>query len=120
MRQGVQHRELHTRHTDLCENTAVDELDERVHDALGMNHYLESVVRQTEQKVGFDDLEGLVRERCTVDRDLSSHAPRGMPQRILERGALELLRRPLTKRPTRRRDDNATNIDSRTTGDALK
>ena len=103
MRQRVQDGQLHARHAELREHAAVDELDERVHDALRMHDDLDAVVRQAEQEVRLDDLERLVGERRAVDGDLASHAPGRMPQRVLERRVLELLGGPLrgTVRPTR-------------------
>ena len=73
-----------------------------------------------EQKVRLDHLERLVRQRRAVDGDLASHLPGGMPQRVVERRGLELLRRPLPKRAARRRDDHAPHLDARPAGDALE
>ena len=39
----VENRKLHTRHAKLSENTAVDELDERMHDALRVNDDLDPI-----------------------------------------------------------------------------
>ena len=55
------------------------------------------------RKVRLDHLERLVRQRRAVDGDLAAHAPRRMPQRVLDRRARETAQRasPETARPTR-------------------
>ena len=43
-----------------------------------------------------------------------------MPQRVLERRALELFGGPFAERAARSGDDHAANVDARTAGDALQ
>jgi len=81
--QRVLDRQAHVRLGDGGDDTAVDELDHRVHDALGMEHDLNPVVRKAIQPVGLHDLVGLVRERRRVDGHLRAHAPRRMAKRFV-------------------------------------
>ena len=46
----------------------------------------------TEEPMGFDDLEPFVHERGGVDRDLPAHPPRGMLQGFFRGDALKLRR----------------------------
>src|SRR5689334_6559047 len=118
MRKRIEDGQLHTWYAKLREHTAVNELDERVNDALRMDNYLDPIVRQPEQEMGFDHLERLVRERGTVDGDFAAHAPGWMAQRVLDRRARELIGRPFAKRTTRGSDDGPADIDARSPGEA--
>ena len=121
MRQRVQHRQLHARHAELRQHAAVDELDERVHDALRMHDDLDPIVRQPEQKVCLDHLERLVGERRAVDGDLSSHPPGRMLQRVGERRAARAAPAVHWRNgpPDAVRID-ASHLDARAAGDALQ
>ena len=85
----------------------VDELDHRVHDRLGVDHHVDRVVGHAEQLVGLDDLEPLVHERRGVDRDLRTHAPGRVGQRLVDCDRRQLVARPSPERPARRREQQA-------------
>ena len=87
VRQGVLDREAHVGKPELGLVRAVGELDERVDDALGMDHRIDLRVRQPIQPFGLDDLERLVDERRRVDGDLRPHAPGRVRQRLVGRHA---------------------------------
>ena len=56
-----------------------------------MDHDFDPVVRDAEEEVGLDQLQSLVGERGRVDRDLRTHAPRRVGERVVHRHALELV-----------------------------
>src|SRR5688572_28301340 len=68
----------------------------------------------------FDDLERFVGECGTVDGDLSTHPPRGVPQRILNGRVSEALSAPIAKRSTRCSEDDPFHLRARMTGNALE
>ena len=69
-------REAHVGQPELRLVRAVDELHERVHDALGVDHGADSRVRESVQPFGLDDLERLVDEGRRVDGDLRDPSAR--------------------------------------------
>ena len=75
---------------------------------------------QAEQKVRLDDLERLVGQRGAVDGDLAAHLPRRMPERVLERRALELLGVHWRNGPPDAVMITPPHFDARPAGDALK
>src|SRR5262245_26771798 len=91
-----------------------------MHDALGMDNDLDSVVRQPKQEVSLDDLERLVRKRRAIDGNLSPHLPGWMSQRVGNGRPGDVIRVPLAKRPARRGKNYASDFDSRTTAHALQ
>src|SRR2546423_4009865 len=100
MRQRVENRKFHGRNAHLCHNTAVDELDKRVNDALRMHHDIDAIIRQVEKKMRLDYFERLVGEGRTIDRDLATHLPRRMSQGIFDGGLCQLILAPTAKRST--------------------
>jgi len=89
---------------------AIDEFDQRVDDALMVDHHVDLLERQPEQPVGFDDLEALVHERGRVDGDLRAHRPARVVQRLLDRDPIEVQVGVGPERPARRRDDEAAHV----------
>ena len=84
MRQRIQDGYFHGGDAHLRQHTAIDELDERVNDALRMYDDIDSLVGKTEEEVRLDYFERLVGECRAIDGDLSPHPPRRMTQRILD------------------------------------
>ncbi len=70
-----------------------------------MNHDIDGVIWQPEEVVRLDHLQGLVRERGTVDGDLRSHLPGRVLQRLIHGRTSKSIRRPLAKGATRRSED---------------
>ena len=66
----------------MGEQRAVAEAHERVDDRGRVDDDLDPIVREPEEPVCLDHLEPLVRERCRVHRDLRSHRPGWMSQRV--------------------------------------
>ena len=83
--EGVLDGEAHVGESQLGLVRAVGELDERVHDALGVDHGVDLRVRKSIQPFGLDDLERLVDQRGRVDRDLRPHPPGGVRERLARR-----------------------------------
>src|SRR5688572_787818 len=110
MGERVEHWKLHRRGPELRKDASIDEFNERMDDALRMDHHLDPVVRNTEQEMRLDDLERLVGERRAVDGDLSSHSPRRMTEGVIDRGPLQTLARPVAKRAARCRENDATHL----------
>ncbi len=81
--EGVLDGKSHVGGAQLGLQRAVDELDGRVHDALGMDDDLDRVVADIVQPVCLDHLQPLVGERRRVDRDLGAHRPRRVAERLL-------------------------------------
>src|SRR6185295_10626931 len=120
MGERIENRQFHGGDAHLCQHAAIDELDERVNDALWMDHHVDPIVRKSEQKMGLDDFERLVGERCAVDGDLASHSPRRVSQRVLDRRRRQPLDTPVAKRTARSSQHNTPNLRGRMTGDALQ
>src|SRR5687768_15872097 len=120
MGQRIQDRKLHAWQTHLSHDTSVDELDERVNDALRVHHYVDAIVRKAEKKMCLDDFECLVRERRRIDGDLPPHRPRWMPQRFFERRARELIVAPSAEWSPGSREDYSAHIGVRPARYALK
>ncbi len=83
IRKSERDRDAHVRIAEMRERRAVPEADERVDDRARMDDNLDPVVRKIEEKVGLDQLEPLVGERCRVDCDLGAHVPGRMRERVL-------------------------------------
>ena len=82
--QCVPDREPHVGKRQLGQGGAVSGLDHGVHDRLGVHHYIDGVVADPEQLMGFDDLESLVHQRGRVDGDLRAHLPRRVRQGVVD------------------------------------
>src|ERR1700674_3412140 len=91
-----------------------------MHDALRMDHDLDTIIRQPEQKVRLDYLERLVRQSRAVDRDLSPHSPGWMPEGILDGGGSEALATPVSEWSARGGEDNTPHLRGWMPGDALQ
>src|SRR6185436_14446510 len=120
MGERIENRQFHGGDAHLCQHAAIDELDERVNDALWMHHHVDPIVRKSEQKMGLDDFERLIGESRAVDGDLASHSPRRVSQRVLDRRRRQPFDAPVAKRTTRGGQHDATNLRRRMTGDALQ
>ena len=78
-----------------------------MHDRLRVHHHLELGRYDREQVEGLDQLQPLVHQGGRVDGDLAPHRPVGVAQRLLGRGAGQLLQAPGAKRPTGGRQHDA-------------
>src|SRR5260221_1023296 len=116
----VQNGQLHAWRTELSHHAAVDELDERMHDALRMHDDVDALVRNAEEIVGLDHLQGLVGKRGAVHGDLRSHLPCGMPQRLLRCRIRDAVGTPVTKWTARRRQHDPADLPHGTRADRLK
>ena len=78
--QRILNRQLHIGRTELCNHRAIDELDQRMHDRLRMDHTaIWSTSRSNSQRASMIS-KRLVHHRGRIDRDLRSHVPGGMGQ----------------------------------------
>ena len=68
------------------------QLHEAVDERLRVHDHLDALIRDAEQMVGLHHLEALVHQRGRVDRDLASHRPRRVCERLLDGHVLELAR----------------------------
>ena len=75
----------------MGERRPVPEADQRMHDGRRMDNDLDQLVRKSEQEMGLDQLEPLVRERRRVDGDLRPHVPCRMGERLVDAHVLELV-----------------------------
>jgi hypothetical protein len=75
-----------------------------------MDDHVDLRVLQREQVVRLDHLEPLVHQGGRVDRDLRTHLPDGMRQRLLHGCLRELAVRPPAERPARPREDHALHV----------
>src|ERR1700737_2523367 len=91
-----------------------------MHDALRMDHDLDTIVRQPEQKVRLDYLERLVRQSRAVYRDLAPHSPGWMPEGILDGGGSETLATPVSEWSARGGENHASHLGGWMPGDALQ
>src|SRR5207247_5473804 len=76
-------READVRPAELRIEGAVDELDQRVDDALRMDAHGDPVERDAVEVMCLDHLEALVHQRGRVDGHLGAHRPAGMVQGLL-------------------------------------
>jgi hypothetical protein len=107
MGQGHRNGHAHVGETQLRQDRRVDVLHQRVHDGLGVHHDVDALGRYVEEPASLDDLETLVHERRRIDRDLRSHVPVRVVERLFHRRPGDLLGTPGAKGPTRRRQDQA-------------
>ena len=106
----VPDRQPHVGHAQLGDRGSVAELGHRVHDRLRMDDHLDPVVVDAEQLVGLDHLEPLVHERARVDRDLGSHRPRRVGERLGDRDVRQLVGGAAAERPAAGRDDDPRHL----------
>ena len=99
-------RQAHVGLGELRDHTAIDELDHRVDHALGMQHDVDTVIWRAVEPVRFHDLVALVREGRRIDRDLRTHAPGRMPERLRGRDRRERTERPIAERAAGRGDSD--------------
>src|SRR6185503_14348373 len=120
MSKRIQHRKLHARHPQLSENAPVHELHEGMYDALGVNDDVDLIEGQAEEVVCLDHLEGLVRKGSAVDRDLPSHAPRRVLERIREGRSGNVVRAPVAEGSAGSGEDHASHLYTGPAGEALQ
>ena len=72
------------RNTQLREHRAVREFDHRMHDALRMNHDFDSLHLHAEKPMRLDHLQPFVEECGGIDRDLRTHVPGRMLERLFD------------------------------------
>jgi len=101
VREGVSDGNGHVGHRHLGDDRPVSVLDHRVNYALGVDEHIELRGRYVEEPPRFYELEAFVHQRGRVDRNLGSHLPRRMPQRLARRDGCQLLEGALEKRPPR-------------------
>jgi hypothetical protein len=102
---------------EVRERGAVVEVDQRVHDRLGMHHYLDALVRHSEQVMGLDHLEPLVHQGRGIDRDPPPHVPRRVRQRLFRADLAEI--GPAPERPAGRRQHETVDCPWRRSGEEL-
>src|SRR5205085_10891139 len=95
---------------EMGKRSAVAEADERMHDRRRLEHDLDSLVRQAEEKVRLDQLEALVCERGRVDGDLRAHPPGRVGERLLGGDILELISPAAAERPARAGEDEGIDL----------
>jgi hypothetical protein len=104
----------------LGQHRAVDELDHRVDDRLGVHDDVDPLEGDAEQPVGLQDLEPLVHEGGRVDRDLRPHPPRRVAERLLDRHGLERRTGRPAEGTTRRGQHEAADLAGRRPGKTLE
>src|SRR5688572_14086845 len=85
-----------------------------------MNDHLDRIVRKPEQKMRLDDLERLVHQRRTVDRDLATHRPGRMLQSVGDSRISQALLGPFPKRSARGGEDHPANLAAVASPDTLQ
>src|SRR5256886_16350109 len=64
---------------------------------LGMDHNVNPIATNAEQRMRLDHLEAFVHQRRRIDRDLAAHPPGGMLERVGRRNIAEVRRRAPAK-----------------------
>ena len=95
--QGVGDRQLHVRAGDMRRRRAVGEIDHGVDHRTGLDDGV--VLEFAEKPARLEQFEELVHHRGAVDRDLLSHRPVGVLERVRKRRRSQLFDRPVAKRP---------------------
>ena len=85
-----------------------------------MDHDVDAIVRNAEQKVRLDHLERLVRQRRAVHGDLAPHLPGRMLQGVVQRRAGKTLARPRAEGSARGGEHETTHFAGRASADALE
>ena len=83
----------------MGEHSAVTKRDAAVNDRLRVHYDVDLLVADTEQVVGFNQLEALVHQRRRVDRDLPAHLPGRVLERVRHADGRELLPSHAAERP---------------------
>lgn len=120
MQQRMLDGKRHRRRRELREHGAVVELDEAVHDALGVEDGLTLVMAQAEEALGLDEFEALVGERGGIDGDLGAHRPIGVLDGIGRSDVREFFQRPVPERAATGGEDDAPHAGLRVALHALK
>ena len=118
--QRVEDGQPHVRPAQLRDDAAVGRLNHAVHDALGVDHHVDVVVRGAEKVVRLNHLQPLVHQRGAIDGDLAAHAPVGVLQRVLHARSLQILSRPVAEGAARGGKDHAPQTAGGQALDALK
>jgi hypothetical protein len=108
--EGVLDRQAHVRFGELSLHAPVDVLDKRVDDALRVVDDVDLLVPESVEPARLHDLVALVHERRRVDRDLRSHLPGRMTQRVLRRDAGERFDRHIAERAARRGERDTAHL----------
>src|SRR5437879_5654019 len=108
--EGDRDGQPHVRPPKLGLQGAIDELDQGVDDALGMDADRDRVQGQAEKVVRLDDLEALVHQGRRVDGDLWAHRPTGMVQRLLHGHVVEVELRTRPEGASARGDDETAHV----------
>ena len=113
-------RKRHRRGAQLGEHGAVGEFDEGVDDALGVEYRGALLGAQSEEALGFDELEALVGERGGVDGDFRAHRPIGVFEGVGGSTVGEAFGGPVAECAAAGGEDDATHAGVRVTLEALE
>src|SRR3989442_3733315 len=119
IRERVLNRQPHVGDAELCEHRSVGELHHRVHHRLRMNDDVDLIGADAEEPMRLDHLEALVHQRRRIDRDLASHPPGRMLQRLFGGDARQLGRRAAAKRSARCGEHEALDLAASVSMQAL-
>ena len=92
----------------LRQHRAIQVLDHRVDNTLGMNHHLHSLRLQVKNPTRFNKFQALVHQGRRINRNLAPHGPIGMSTRLVRCGLSHLLITPAAKGSARGRQQHFT------------
>jgi hypothetical protein len=98
---GVLDWKAHVGMAQLRQHRPISELDNRMHDALGMHNNLNLIQGNPKQPPRFDHLQALVEKSRRINCDLWAHFPGRVLQRLPRRDRIQFLGRPGSKRAAR-------------------
>ena len=81
-----------------------------MHDALRMDHHFDAFHLDPKQPARLDHLQPLIKERGRIDRDLRTHVPRRMFQRLLRCEVDKFVRGCFAKWPSGSRQNDPPNF----------
>ncbi len=94
-------RHPHVRVTQLRNHRTIDVIDHRMNNALRMKYNLYVTGPDVEQKAGFDQFKPLVHHGGRINRDLSTHHPVRVGNRLLWSNFVKFVQRLDSERSTR-------------------
>ncbi len=106
----ILNRQPHVWLVELCNRTAVNELDQGMDDRLGVNHDVDLVEWHGKEMMRFDQLQPLVDQRRRVHGDLPAHVPGGVLHRLLDGDMRQLFGGGCPKWPARCSNDDPANL----------
>ena len=111
--EAVRDRHPHVRRTELGDQGAIAILDDAVNDGLRMDDDVDLLGGKAEQMVRLDQFQPLVHHGRGIDRDLGTHRPVGMAQRLLHGGGAHLIERAVRNGSAGGGQDDAAHIVAR-------